>query len=215
MDKNSTIKLLAILLFVSAGVASFSLGALAYTFATGDLPFGLIPIIHEKPVVPTDAKVKAEKPKEPASVERMSEQYLEGFYQELKQARTKVADEKQKLDARQKILAEIKDEAIKMQGEIDKSEKRLNSVLDNISQKEAENAKKVAAMMSSLDRSATLKMLNETDETIASRILYFMNQKISADLISMMMNSSDKDQPPRARRLTEKMRLISEEMKNE
>lgn len=208
------VRLLALLVFLSCSLSAFCLGMLAFTFVTGDLPMGIQPIIRDKPLnkkIPERKELKAG----PGSEARLEEKFLSGFYDELVKEKEKLAEERKNLTTRKKVVDEIKDEALKMQNEIGKSETRVKNLLDVIDKKEVENVKKITSLMSGMDLAQSSKMLMEMDESMAARVLYFMNQKMASQLISQVMQTATEEQTKRLKKVTDRIQILTEEYRNE
>jgi len=208
------VRLLALLVFLSCSLSAFCLGMLAFTFVTGDLPMGIQPIIRDKPLkkkIPERKELKAG----PGAEARLEEKFLSGFYDELVKEKEKLAEERKNLTTRKKVVDEIKDEALKMQNEIGKSEIRVKSLLDVIDKKEVENVKKITSLMSGMDLAQSSKMLMEMDEAMAARVLYFMNQKMASQLISQVMQTATEEQAKRIKKVTDRIQILTEEYRNE
>jgi vacuolar-type H+-ATPase subunit I/STV1 len=202
-------KSLAFAFFISCAVSAFSVAMLAFTYITGEYPFGIIPTYKLKP----HSKKKAERvveSKGPGSNARLDEDFLKSFYEEMEREREKIAEEKKKLDIRQKVVTEIKDEALKMQEEITKKETEVRNLLVLIDKTEIENIKRISSLMSGMEPANAVKMFVEQSEDMAARTLYFMNQKSASDIIGLALN--DPKEVDRINRIIKKMQLLTEKM---
>jgi flagellar motility protein MotE (MotC chaperone) len=215
-DANKKIaRALALLVFVSCSVTAFSIAALSYTFITGDLPFGVIPQFR----VPPEKKKKEArviKNDGPGTAARFDEAFLKNFYDELQREREKISREKEKLARRKKAADEIKKQALEMQKQIERYENKVKSLLIMIDEKEVGNSTRLATIVSGLQPALAAKMLMEYDNSMAARILYFMNQKKAAEIIGQLV--SDDKKTERVKIITKKMQLLAEkfeEVKNE
>jgi len=227
--KESAIRMLALALFASCAVSAFCLAMLAYTFVTGDLPFGLTPIMSMPDVRQAQALAAArkkdakKKDKEtvfiegPGTVARANEKFLASFYEELRQEKEKIAEEKKNLAVRQKVVEELKEEALKIQAEVEKIEDRVKKTLVTIDKKEIDNIKKIMGLMSGMEIAEATNMLLGMEEGMATRVLYFMNAKKASELITQGMKTGDDKQKEKLKRMTEKLQTLTsaEEKKNE
>lgn len=209
------VRLLALLIFISSSVAALSLGMMAYTMATGDLPLGITPILNDrqKPNKKTKKEETARNMAQDAM--RINEKALMSLYEDIMKEKEKLAEEKKKLATKEKIVQEIRDEALKMQQEIAKTESKLNNTLQRIDKVEIENIKKITALMSGMEIAQTTKMLMEMEDAKVSRILYYMNQKMASKIIDQVLQTGNDEQVKRMKKITDKMQTLSEDSKNE
>lgn len=204
---------MALVVFVSAAVAAFCLGALTFTFVTGELPFGLIPhfIAPVQKKALRNAAPKQTLEKGPGASARIDEEFLDAFYKELLKEKEKIAEERKKLAVSQKIAEEIKKEAFNMQEQMKQVQNKINSILVFMDKKEISNVQKMSSIISGLDSASASKMLMEYDDDMAARILYFMNQKNSSKIIDQIMSQASQKQMERMSVITKKMQRLSEE----
>jgi len=199
---------MALVVFISSSVSAFCVGALTFTLITGELPFGMVPhfrvTVKKKAVISKPALEKG-----PGTSARIDEDFLESFYKELTAEREKIAEERKKLVASQKIAEEIKKEAFKMQEQMRQVQDKVNGLLVFMDNKEISNVKKMSGIISGLDSATAAKMLMEYDDNMAARVLYFMNQKKSSEIIGQVMQ--DPKQMLRMSTITKKMQTLSEQ----
>lgn len=212
MPDKSIARSMALVVFVSSSVSALCLGALTFTLITGELPFGLIPHF----TAPVKKNTVSAAPKSvlengPGASARIDEDFLKSFYDELSAEKEKIAGERKKLAASQKIAEEIKKEAFKMQEQMKEVQNKVNSLLVFMDKKEISNVQKMSAIISGLDSATAAKMLMEYDDDMVARILYFMNQKKSSEIIGQVMSQPDEKQMLRMSVITKKMQTLSEE----
>lgn len=218
MDEKGTNRLLALLVFVSSSVAAFSLGALAYTFATGSLPFGIQSMIHAKSVqddiaIASGKAVKASAPKvEGESPMRLDEEFLASFAAELKKEKEKLAAERLAIEEQRKSSEQIMVEAKKLQDEVRAQETQVDELLKKVDAKERANVADLQKLISGMELANSVNMLLSMDELLASRILYSMNKKQAAKIIETGMKDADKSKGERIKSITRKMQSLSDEL---
>ena len=202
---------LAFLVFFCAATAAFCISMLCYTLVTGDLPFNLVPMVNPalKKVYGRDTNVKTNKID--LSKERVSEDYLYAFYKELSDEREKLAKEREKLAEKERNVNEIMNQARLMQTRIGESEKKLRQLLDFIDNKQQENLRRTAKMLSGMDTAGAGKMLLQWDEKKAAEVMSFVNEKQTAKIISSMMESKDKTILTKAQKIVQLMEKVSED----
>lgn len=213
------VRLLAMLIFISSSVAALSLGMMAYTMATGDLPLGITPILGAKPKSNNTGKnLRKDEPIAKSTNQntmRVDEKALMSLYEDVMREKEKLAEEKKKLAVKEKIVQEIRDEAVKMQQEIAKTEIKLNATLQRIDRTEIENIRKITNLMSGMEPAQATKMLMEMEDAKISRILYYMNQKVASKIIDQVLQTSNDEQVKRMKKITDKLQTLSEDTKNE
>jgi len=208
MDDKSMARTMALVVFISCSVSAFAIGALTFTLITGELPFGMVPHFKMPPAKKKDV-VKSAQESGPGTTARIDEEFLSAFYDELRAEREKIAEERKKLAATQKVAEEIKKEAFKMQEQMQQVQNKVNSLLVFMDQKEIDNVKKMSGIIAGLDSATGAKMLMEYDDNMAARVLYFMNQKKSSEIIAQVMQ--DPKQMLRMSQITKKMQVLSEQ----
>jgi len=205
---------LAFLFFLSSALAAFCVSLLCYTFVTGDLPFNITPMTSKvmKKVYNTKAEIKTDNQlRQEMSPERISEAYLRTFYTELIQEREKLAREKEKLAEKERNVTEVMAQVRLMQEKIADSEQKARKLLDFIDAKQQENLRRTAKMISGMDPASAGKMLMQWDEKKAAEVMYFVNDKISAKIISGLLENKDKETLKKTERLVQLIEKVSED----
>lgn len=208
------VKGLAFLVFISSAVAAFCLSLLCYTLVTGDLPFNLLPMVSPamKQVYNKEDKDKASRID--LSKERIGEEYLYSFYRELSDEREKLAREKVKIAEKERNVNEIMEQARLMQSRIGESEKKLRSLLNFIDNKQLENLRRTAKMLSGMDNAASAKMLLEWEDKKAAEVMSYVNDKQASKILSSLMESKNANSASKAQRIMQLMEKVSEEPNN-
>jgi Ni,Fe-hydrogenase III component G len=202
-------RLLAFVVFMSCAVSAFSVAMLAFTYVTGEFPFGIIPAYKIKPLE-KKKETRVVESKGPGSSVRMDENFLKEFYQEMVREREKISEEKKNLEIKQKVVDDIKKQVAKMQEEITKKETEVRNLLVLIDKTEIENIKRISALMSGMEVANAVKMFVEQSEDMAARTLYFMNQKTASQIIGAAMNNPKEIE--RVNRIIKKMQLLTDKM---
>lgn len=180
--------LLSLLFLCSSGVTAFCLAILAFTFATGDLPFGIEPIIPEPEEEPPAEAVIAEKtPKsrqEAELVPRAAESYAVSLFQEVENERKKLASERELLAEQKRVIEQMMELARKQQDEVVRAEQKLKELVTVIDATEMQSVKRLAEIVSAGDDKSGATMLLEMDEPMAARVLYCVEPKKAASLLA-------------------------------
>jgi hypothetical protein len=220
MNEKETNRMLALLVFVSSSISAFSLGALAYTFATGDLPFGLHSLAQEKGIadekaIAANKCAKARAPTENSDSLRVDEEFLSAFAAELKKEKEKIAEERKVIEVQRKNADLIMKDATAMQGKVEAKEKEVNDLIKKVDSKERSNVTDLQKLIVGMETAQGLKMLLSLDETLAARILYSMNKKVASKLVESAMGGKEKESAEKIKRITARMQTLSDELKGD
>lgn len=215
MNDKNMIRLLALLVFISSSVAAFAFAALAYTFATGDVPFVSHSMLDLKRLE-SDRKLEETKSTkrimpEGKSEKRGNEEFLAGFYKELEKERARIAEERKKLEDLREAANQANKDALAIQKTVEEKEMQVKELLKTISGKEQANVTDMQKLIAGMDSASGLKLLLALDQSLAARILYSMNKKVASQLVSQAMGSA-KDAKTMTE-ITAKMQTLSDEQK--
>lgn len=200
---------LAFAFFISCCVTAFSLAILTYTFYTGDLPYGMQPLMKppEKPVKKPSKQLFGVPD---GSKNRILENDVKLLYAQLTREREKLAREREKLAHKRKLLDENEKQAEKFQGEIKGMETKLEALLDNIDKQELANLTNLSGIISGMDVAEGSKLLMQFDDKMACRLLKAMNRKSVSKIIQQIMKSNDPEQVRRIKKITDDMYKLTE-----
>ncbi len=199
------------LVFVSSSVSAFCLGLLSINLATGELPFGLSPLMaHEKKEFEENSEGKEAKNIVTQQVVVNAEEYALSLFSQLKLAKAEVAEEKMALSEQKRLVEALAENAAKLQGELKKSEKKIRRLLIEIDETEIDNVKRLAILISGLDSIAGVEMLLELHEQLASRIVFYMTHEKKTEVLAAMMKDTDPKKKQRAVVITETLQKLTE-----
>jgi flagellar motility protein MotE (MotC chaperone) len=194
-----------VIMLLSSVAASVSLGMVSYTFATGSLPFGVAPLLRAEPaVIETAAKADAE------PVQRPGEHYALRLYQAIEQKQAQLEADEAELAEERRQVEELLRAADLRESELQRMEARIDALLDHVSQTEVANVKQIGNMLGAADGKAAAEILLAMDQDLAARVLYFMNEKTSGQLITAIQKGGDASQE-KAVEILEKLRQMTEE----
>lgn len=212
MDDKKLLRVLAMLCFITGASAAFSLGMLSFTFVTGDLPFGLIPL-HVKDVKSeSNEAVKGSKTESKPEF-RAGEDFLVMFVKELEKEKARIAEEKTRLDEQTKNAELIMKQAVAMQAEVEKKENAVGELLKKIDEKEKQNVADIQKLIVGMEPAAGVNMLLSLDQKLAARILYSMNKKLASQLVSEAMRT--KENREKITKITATIQTLSDELKGD
>jgi len=209
MNSDSSLRVLALFVFAISGVAAFCLGALSYTFVTGELPFNLQPMLAmpAEPEAPL-AELEERKPLEQHNL-RPQEEYAVLVFREIERERQRLAERDQQLRDREKALNVLADNVRHLQKQLQETETRVRRLLVTIDKHEIDNLKGLAQMISNLNQQQAAEMLLEMDDNRIARIIYYMDNKNAANVISVLMQGAA-NQRQRAAGIIEKIQRLTE-----
>lgn len=200
-DDKNLVKMLALLVFFSCSVTAFSLGALSYTFVTGDLPFGLIPMVTLKVPALSKPLPKPEAKKEDPI--RFGEDFMNKIWTELQGEREKFAAEKEVFASEKKNAEIILQQAKEMQTKVEATENRVKSLLVQIDETEQRNVSDMQKLIAGMEPAPASQMLLDLDEKIATRILWIMDKKVAALVVTEARKNPDKEKLKKLQRITD------------
>jgi len=222
MQDNNTVRLLALLVFVSSSIAAFCLGVMAYAYVTGSLPFVGDSVLEAKAKA-NEMKIAAERQSQKIPTEsqkgstiRLDEEFLSSFAKELEKEREKLAAEKANIEEQRKSAERTQMDATAMQSKVEAKEKQVEDLLKKIDKRERQNVADMIKLISGMDSAAATAMLLSLDETLAARVLMGMNKKQASQLVSEALVGGKKPDPAKAeamKNLTKKMQTLSDELK--
>ena len=227
MQDNNTVRLLALLVFISSSVAAFCLGAMAFTFVTGSLPFGFDSVLEAKAkAADRNIAVQRESQKGPAqdakgSTIRLDEEFLSSFAKELEKEREKLAEEKASIEQQRKSAEQTKTDAMAMQAKVEATEKHVEDLLQKVDKGERQNVADMTKLIAGLvgtDPATATTLLLSMEPTLAARILSGMNKKQASVMITTALNGKkpeDKAKADAMKGLVLKMQTLSDELKGD
>ena len=206
-DQSNTIKMLAMLVFVCSASAALSLGMLAFTFATGDLPFGLTPMMTPPPEEP--------KPPVPGGKARDGEKFAVQLYQQLVAEREKISAEKVAIEDKRRVAEEIVSNATELQKGLAQKQTEIDGLMVKIDKEEAKNVRSIAKLISALEPAAAAKMISEMMSTekayLVPRIMLFMKSQNASAILSNIVDKGTKQRIQEMIGVTADMQKIMEE----
>jgi len=205
-------KWLAFLVFVSSSISAFCLGVLAINLTTGQLPFGLTPLTGYSQEKEVDTVRQTQGTAAPVQIVVDAEEYALSLFEELRRAKEEVDQQAIKLVEQKRLVEALAENAEKIQNELKHSEQMIRNLLTEIDEKEIDNVKQLAKLISSLDSIAGVEMLLELDEALASRSVYYMAQEKKSEFLTIMMKSNDEKQKNRAIAIAEALQKLTERL---
>ena len=216
------------MLFISCMGSAFALYNMAVVFATGELPYGLKPLLPkekdpakvteaEKVANETEKKILDKKKNEEVGdgyMNRINEKMVRELYRRLQQMEEKISLEKENVASEKKSAEETQLQASKMQKELENYRDKISNLLDQMDKQEITNIKKIVFMIESMSLDAAIALFKTYNKDKAARILYYMNPKFSKDMVQTMLeNAKTQSEKDDIRDITERMQYLMEEIK--
>ena len=132
---------------VNSSVATLCLGLTAFTLVTGDLAFGLTPLLDEAAVAEAEQVEGAAA----TAVIRPEESAAQALIDELESGRQRLKEEGKQIEMRRQTLEALEANAQRLQKALDDTETRISTILDNIDQTEKANIKGLAQLISQIE----------------------------------------------------------------
>ena len=217
MDNSKKVKMLLVMLMLTSCVAAFCLGTLAYTFATGEMPFDVRALEQFKPDMPV------EKPKQKAAVipyqvdspDEITLRELANDFTDkinsLNEREKQIEESKVTMEAlienaktiRTETVAkldEIKVEKKKKTDEIAAAKKSLEDAQKAFDESqvnlEEKIIKKIAGTLSLMQATASMVIISDLDVLESARFLNEMTPQKRSEILSQMITTTklnDKD----------------------
>lgn len=200
MNSQRIIKLLSLLVFLSCSGTAFSLALLTFNFVTGDLPFGLTPILETKlekrsePEVSDDHKVQKKGP-------IMAERYITSLYNQLEKKEKELNAKEKKLEELATLKDNADDTADEVQSKLTAKTEELQDLIDVIDETEKKNAEQVAEVFASMNISDAADSMMKMSVKRAARVCRAMTSETVADIISELKQKENAEGEKKASEL--------------
>jgi len=198
-------KLAGYLVLISSSVTAFCLALLAYTLATGELPFEWHPLLA---VAPGERALLPRR--EPQSELRRQETLATELLKDLEQQRARLATERASLADDQAAATELIKHAELLQARMKKAQEDVLKLLDLVDDRQKANLQGMAKLLGNTESKAAATIIAEMPAKEAARVMYYMNQRQSAEILTTIV-SGDPTKAKFAAELTLGMRRIAEE----
>ncbi|HCN08991.1 MAG TPA: hypothetical protein DIT01_13765 [Lentisphaeria bacterium] len=130
-------------IFINRSIAALCLGLTAFTVVTGDLAFGLTPLLDKVAVE------EAEQAEDAAAtaVIRLEEPAARALIDKLESGRQRLKEEGKQIEMRRQSLEALEANARRLRKTLDDTETRISTILDNIDETEKANLKGLAHLI--------------------------------------------------------------------
>ena len=122
------------------------LGLTAFTVVTGDLAFGLTPLLDEAAVEEAEHAEDAA-----TAVIRLEESAARALIDKLESGRQRLKEEGKQIEMRRQSLEALEANARRLRKTLDDTETRISTILDNIDETEKANLKGLAHLISQIE----------------------------------------------------------------
>ncbi len=211
MSSEATLtRISSFVMFLSCSLSAFCMAMMGYTYATGELPFNIQPIL-EVPDIPAEKKEK-DKLKESHEKARRGETFAVHLYEEMLKERRDLVEERGKMNEEKKILLALKASADEIHKKLEETELNIRKLLVEIDENEMKNVKKLSDVLVNTESDAAAKMLLEMDENLAARTIFVMQAKKAAEVISAVMTTGGQGSTKKAATILERIHKLSAEL---
>jgi len=187
MNSNGLIKLLALLVFIGCASTGLSLSLLAYTFATGELPFGVQPMVAEDE---KEEQKEDEKDADPAENKKAgiqaAERYVPELFDRLKKKRKELEEKEQKLAVQEEQKIKAEETAEQIEKRLVKTEQDLRNLIEIITEEKRQNAQSTAELLASMEPASAADTLMKMDTTRAAVIFKCLETESSANILGAL-----------------------------
>jgi flagellar motility protein MotE (MotC chaperone) len=215
MEKqDAVIRYLSLAFLAASAVAAFAVSLMGYTFATGELPFNLQPLLRQETHATPDAETKKQAPGAGENSVPHSEAFFERLYNELLAERRKLQAEREAVAEKSRYVEELAATTAELQKELAGQNERVHNLLIRVSEKERENAVQVSGLISKVDPKEAVQILLRMEEKTAAQVLSMMPPKTSGQLLGAMVKNGEQNSAERVARILETIKRFAGEEKS-
>lgn len=197
MDNNqSLVKFLAYAVLACCGGMALCLALLGFTLATGDLPFGLQPLMRVQENLSPDL-AEIDQGRERRSKERYGEMYAARLYAALNAERERVAAERAALDEGRRELAEYEKTIALLNKELQATAEKARGLLDEADAAEKANVRRLSSILAASDPAVGARMLLRVPVGTAARLIEAMDTRRSGEVIAALAAMEKKEEAAR------------------
>ena len=195
----------AFLFFISSCVSSFCLSILIYTFATGNLPFGITPILGDSQISGghSASSVHAQ------DTITYSENFAVEIYNELMAGKDQVEQERLALKDKEEFLKAVAENNQRLQKELHAREEKLRRYLTELEEKEVDTIKRLTRIIAEMPVATGAEMLTEVDARPSTHIVYAMNPETASEIMTAMMAANEPEKKHRAILITDSLQKVT------
>ena len=135
--------------FINRSIAALCLGLTAFTVVTGDLAFGLTPLLDKAAV--GEAEQAEDAAATATAVIRFEEPAARALIDKLESGRQRLKEEGKQIEMRRQSLEALEANARRLRKTLDDTETRISTILDNIDETEKANLKGLAHLISQIE----------------------------------------------------------------
>jgi len=186
MDRNQKMAhFLAYAVLVCCGGMALCLSLLAFTLATGDLPFGIQPFLQvqaNRSAEPDEIEVERER----LARERYGEVYAARLYSALHAERERVAAERRAVEERRLELEEFEKAAALLKKELQATADRAQKLIDEADAVEKANVRRLSSMLAASDPAVGARLLLRVPVGTAARLIQAMDSRRSGEVMAAL-----------------------------
>lgn len=199
---------LAVTVFVCCGGLALCTSLLGFTWATGELPFGLQPLMHA-PVDRPSAVVELDEKRERLAKERYGEVYAAQLYAALQAERERLAKANQELADRRAELEAFEKTATLLKKELQATADRCEALLDFADTAEQANVRRLSAILAASAPEAAAQLLLRVPTGTAARLLEGMDARKSAEVMAALASRNAQEEAAQVKEILAHFQKLS------
>lgn len=193
MDNNrGLVRFLGYTVLLCCAALAVCASLLAFTFATGDLPFGLVPLMRNQETK-SRVLVEQENTDEHRRRQRRGELFARRLYSALEAKTEAVSAREEEVKRERAALEEYEKTVQELDAKLRKREQRIRKFLDYADEAERANVARLAKIVSASEPLVGAKILLDIPVTRAARILRLIDGEESAQLVNALTQLTAED----------------------
>jgi flagellar motility protein MotE (MotC chaperone) len=187
MDSNQgLIRFLAYTVLACCGAMALCLSLLCFTLATGELPFGLEPLMRvEEGTQPADL-AEIDRERERLARQRYGEVYAARLYAALNNERERVAAEREEIEEKRRELEEFGKTIELLKKDLQTTTEQARNLLDTADATERANVRRLSAILAASEPAVGAQMLLRVPVGTAARLIEAMDARRSGEVIAAL-----------------------------
>jgi len=178
-------KILAFLFLISSVVNAYMISLLAFTYTTGDLPYGIVALMDKNAKKEkTEEDILKEQKEMEDNILRLSEGLVTDCYKKLKKREEEITRHEETISLETKKLNALRAGLDEYKKNLEKKLTEILTLVDKLDAAEIANVKSMGEMIAAAQPSEAAQMLLDLEQKTAIRILKNMDPKKRATTLS-------------------------------
>lgn len=191
-DQQGLLRFLAYTVLLSLTAVGLCTSLLAFTLSTGDLPFGMRPLMRVPEAQPQKL-VEQNKKQDQLKRQQRGALYAQRLYSALEEQRQGLAVKESNLKEQRRELEEYRRSVLELDEKLQEREKRIEKLLEYTDEAEKKNINRLSSILSEADPVAGARILMDVPTKTAARILKGMDSRRSSEMVNALaqLNGGD------------------------